>query len=118
MADDHRLMVIVAGDYESAARKGVLDLYRQYDEQGFFDKVVLISPYLRHNRRVVLDSRHELQEFGLAGAGPLRRWLAPLHLVRLIAACRAIVRREHIDLIRATEPTLCGLVAWATSRLT
>lgn len=117
-ADARRLLVIFAGDLASARRKGVEHLLLHYDEGGYFDKVVLVSPYLRRDARVVLDSRHELLEFGLGRARLVRRLLAPLHVLRLILACRRIVRREGIKVIRGTEPTLCGLVAWATSRLT
>jgi glycosyltransferase involved in cell wall biosynthesis len=111
-------MVIFAGDYDSARTKGVANLFLQYDEEGFFEKVILISPYLREDRHLHLNHRHELYEFGLGRSRIVRRALAPLHLLRLIGKCCRIVRRERIDVIRATEPTLCGFVAWATARLT
>src|SRR5688572_10932860 len=110
-------MVIFAGDYDSTRKKGVADLLLQFDEQGFFDKVVFISPYLRRDRRLMLSDRHELHEFGLGGGRVVRRLLAPLHVLRLIVHCRRLVRREGISLIRATEPTLCGFVALCTARL-
>jgi glycosyltransferase involved in cell wall biosynthesis len=111
-------MVIFAGDYDSSRRKGVESLFLQFDEEGFFEKVIFISPLLRDDRRVLLDDRHELHEFGLGRRGVVRRLLAPFHLLRVIVQCRRLVRRERIGVIRATEPTLCGFVAWATARLT
>lgn len=110
--------MIFAGDHDSARKKGVEHLLLQYDEQGFFDRVILVSPYLRRDSRIVLDDRHELREFGLGRRAITRRLLAPLHVVRVIVECWRLVRREGIDVIRATEPTLCGFIAWATSRLT
>jgi len=115
---ERKLLVIFAGDHGSARAKGVEQLLRQYDEQGFFDKVILISPYLRRDARTSLDERHELYEFGLGWARFAGRVLAPLHVLRVILACRRLVRRERISVIRATEPTLCGFIAWATARLT
>jgi len=109
-------MVIVAADYESARKKGVEHLFLQHDEGGFFEKVILVSPYLRRDRVIALGGGHEFRESGL-GTGVVQRLLAPLHIVRLVLACVRTVRAEHIDVIRATEPTLCGLVAWATARL-
>ena len=113
-----RLMVIFAGDHKSARKKGVEGLLLQYDEEGFFEKVFLVSPYLRRDARIELDGRHELREFGFGGGRLIRRLLSPFHLLRVIVACARLTRRSHIDLIRATEPTLCGVVAWAVSRLT
>ncbi len=105
------------GDLDSARAKGVEGLLRQYDEQGFFDRVIIVSPLMRRDRRVVLDERHEIVEFGLGGSMIVRRLLAPLHFVRLILAARRIVRSEGVSVIRATEPTLCGALAWAAARL-
>lgn len=115
-SDRPALLVIVAGDYDSAKLKGVLHLFSEYDEQGFFGKVILVSPYLRRDRRIVLDDRTELYEFGW-GWRNLRKLAAPVHLYRVIRECRRIVRRQGIHVIRATEPTTCGFIAWATSRL-
>lgn len=111
-----RLLVVIAADYDAAVRKGVDELFRQYDEDGFFSKVVLVSPYIRKDRRIALTDRIEYREFGW-GRGRLGKALAPFHFLRLIAKCCQIVGREDINLIRATEPTLAGVVAWAVSRI-
>lgn len=112
-----KLMVVVATDFDSAKKKGVENLFLQYDEQGFFDKVILVSPYLRRDRCILLSDRHEFHEFGFGHSRLVGRLLAPLHVLRLIMRCRRLARKEGIQLIRATEPTLCGLVAWFTARL-
>ena len=113
-----RLMVIFAGDHESARKKGVEGLLLQYDEEGFFERVFLVSPYMRRDARFELNDRHELWQFGFGGGRLFRLLISPLHLIRVIVRCADLVRRQHVDLIRATEPTLCGIVAWAVSRLT
>jgi glycosyltransferase involved in cell wall biosynthesis len=102
----------------SAQRKGVDHLLRQYDEDGFFRKVFLVSPYMRRDERRTLDARHELIEFGIGVVGRWRRLFAPLHLARIVVQSVRLVRREGVVLIRGTEPTLCGALAWTVSRLT
>ena len=109
-------MVVFAGDYESAKKKGVERQLLQFGENGFFDKVVFVCPYVRRDARVALDGRHEIVEVGF-GPSRLSRLLAPLHIARVIATCVRIVRRERIQLIRATEPTLCGFVAFVAARV-
>ena len=110
--------MIFAGDHESARKKGVEGLLLQYDEEGFFERVFLVSPYMRRDDRFELNDRHELWQFGFGGGRLIRVFLSPLHLMRVIVRCANLIRRQHVDLIRATEPTLCGVVAWAASRLT
>ena len=111
-----RLLVIVAVDYDSARAKGVDNLLLQYDEGGFFEKVILVSPYMRRDRVIQLSDRHVFVEIG-SRLPPMLRWLgAPVHVVRVIMRCARIARRECISVIRATEPTLCGFIAWASAR--
>jgi glycosyltransferase involved in cell wall biosynthesis len=111
------ILVILAADYDSARAKGVEHLFREYDEDGFFRKAILVSPYFRRDRRLALDDTHELHEFGF-GSRLFKALVLPLHVLRVIRACRRLVRQEGVRIIRATEPTLCGFVAWTTSRLT
>jgi len=111
-------MVIFAGDYDSARTKGVDGLFLQYDEQGYFEKVVLVSPYRREDAHIILSERIELRQFGLGRGRISRCVLAPFHLLRVMVQCFRLVRGESISLIRATEPTLCGVVAWAAARFT
>ena len=114
---DPVILVILAADYDSARRKGVEHLFREYSEQGFFRKAILVSPYFRRDRCVALDAAHELHEFGI-GPRWLRMLVMPIHVLRVIAACRRLVQKQGVRIIRATEPTLCGFIAWAVSRLT
>lgn len=111
-----KLMVVFPGDYDSAKKKGVEGQLLQFDENGFFDKVLFVGACIRRDARMVLDAHHEVVEVGF-GRSFVQRLLAPLHVARLIAICARLVRREGIQLIRATEPTLCGFIAWAAAGL-
>ena len=109
--------MIVAVDLDSTRAKGVEHLLLQHDEQGFFEHVFLVCPYQRVDRQIALSARHDFFEFGFVAGRWLRRLLAPVHLLRIIVWCARLVHRERISVIRATEPTLCGFVAWAASRI-
>lgn len=118
-----RLMVVAPADYESSARKGVLDLLRDFDEQGFFAAVDFAFPFTHFTRQHRLSEHHQVHEFGLDWFAParnrrwLRRLLAPLHLVRTAQALVNLVRQQQIDLIRATDPCFSGLLAWIVARV-
>jgi glycosyltransferase involved in cell wall biosynthesis len=117
-AQSRRLLVVIAADYDSAIRKGVDSLFKQFDEDGFFSRVVLLSPNIRRDRAIPITPCIEYREIGWTRRGWWTRLTAPLHLLRLVREGCRLVRRQGITLIRATEPSLCGVVAWVISRLT
>ena len=114
---DYKLLVIIAADYDSAVKKGVESLFSQYDENGFFSKVILMSPYIRKNRIINISRSIEMQELGWGCISPLNRIFAPMHVLRFIWVACNLIRKHKIGLIRATEPGLCGFLAWIVSRL-
>jgi PEP-CTERM/exosortase A-associated glycosyltransferase len=58
---------------------------------------------------------------GLAGRSVARRWplVRELQIVRVLAArIRSLLRAEHVDVLHAHSPSLCGLAALQVSRAT
>jgi len=114
---DHHLLVIVAADYDAAVKKGVESIFSQYDEKGFFSKVVLMSPYIRKDRIIKVSESIEMRELGFSYAQSFFKAFAIVHVFRFIWISCQLIRERNIDLIRATEPSICGLLAWIISRL-
>lgn len=93
------------------------------DENGFFDKVVTVHPLAYKKEIVKLDDRHTLYEFDLRKLfHPVKMILMfPLFVIKFLFMIRELmdlIRKEKIDLIRATDPYLMGLLGWVLSRLT
>ena len=110
------LLVIIAVDFDSSLKKGVTELLSQYDEDKFFSKVYLICPYIRRDREISLTDRVQFREYGW-GRKTFGKFMSPFHFIRLIFKILNIVRLNEISLIRATEPTLAGIIALIASKL-
>jgi glycogen synthase len=117
-----RILFLVPADYEALRRKGVDRGILERDEGGFFERVVTVHP-LAHSRRTIdLGSVHRIYEYPLGrglGSQPASVVQRASALVRLVPLFRAVVeiaRAERVDLVRATDPYLMGLLAWWTSR--
>ncbi len=115
-----RILFLVPADYDALCRKGVARMIQERDEDGFFGRVVTVHPLALVRRTIDLDPVHRLDEFPVGAALRSRR---PGALLRapfaLVAAARAIVRiarEERIDLVRATDPYLMGVLAWWVAR--
>jgi len=112
-----RILFLVLADYEALSRKGIASMIRERDEGGFFERVVTVHPLASRRRVIELDAVHVVQEFGFGryvrwpGAA-LRLPLLPLAFTLLVWRIARIVKRERIDLVRATDPYLMGLLAW------
>ena len=78
------------------------------DEDGFFERVVTIHPLTRAARTIDLNATHRVYELG-ASLAPWRLWSAVTHCVR-------IAREERVDIVRATDVYLMGLIAWWVAR--
>jgi glycosyltransferase involved in cell wall biosynthesis len=119
-----RLLLISASDYQSAVIKGVVSMLTDFDEGGFFERVLIAFPFARTTTMVKLSDRVSVHDIGTdwlpfaQSVRRLRRMAAPLHVLRTLAVLVRYVRREGVNVIRATDPCFSGLIAWGTSRLT
>lgn len=118
-----RILFIVPSDYDSLVRKGVEWLIRDRDEGGFFGRVVTVHAVTPRSRTIELDDTHVIHEFGwdrwpgAARSRVLRLAWAPFHLLRVVRRAGRLVESERIDIIRATDPYVAGLIAWCLSAL-
>jgi glycosyltransferase involved in cell wall biosynthesis len=119
-----RLLLISASDYQSAVIKGVVSMLADFDEGGFFERVLIAFPFARMTTMVKVSDRVSVHDIGTDWLPfghrlrRVRRLAAPLHVLRTLAVLVGYVRREGVNVIRATDPCFSGLIAWGTSRLT
>jgi glycosyltransferase involved in cell wall biosynthesis len=113
---------VVPADYEELSRKGVDRMILDRDEGGFFERVVTVHPLASRTRTIDLGPVHRIYEFSL-GRKPSRRGLgivtlavAPIRLTGVLLAMIRIARNERVNLVRATDPYLMGLLGWVVSR--
>jgi glycogen synthase len=116
-----RILFLVPSDYDALRRKGVDRGILDRDEGGFFERVITVHPLASQARVMDLNEVHRIHEFPLGralagGAGWRQRVAAPFLLMAIFRAARRIARAERIDLVRATDPYLMGLLAWWVSR--
>jgi len=118
------LIFITPGDYVSLIAKGVAPMILERDEGGFFKKVFNVHPYASQTQSLNLNETHRLIEFGRdypfsflnSNLGKKVNYLfKPLWIVNALIF---LVKTEHIDMIRATDPFWCGFYAWVVSKLT
>lgn len=122
--EDLAILFIVPSDYASLKEKGVASMILERDEGGFFKKVFNVHPYASKTETLDLNETHRLIEFGRdypfsflnSNLGKKVNYLfKPLWIVKALIS---LVKTEHIDMIRATDPFWCGFYAWMVSRLT
>lgn len=118
------ILFIVPSDYSSLQAKGVAPMILERDEGGFFKKVFNVHPYASQTQSLNLNETHRLIEFGRdypfsflnSNLGKKVNYLfKPLWIVKTLIS---LVKTEHIDMIRATDPFWCGFYAWMVGRLT
>jgi glycosyltransferase involved in cell wall biosynthesis len=119
------ILFIVSSDYDSLLKKGVASMILERDEGGFFEKVFNFHPYGSKTQTLNLNETHRLIELGpdyscyFSQKYELGRILNLIPRIALtIKTLFSLVRREHIGVIRATDPFWCGFYAWVVSRLT
>lgn len=122
---DPSILFIVSSDYDSLLKKGVASMILERDEGGFFEKVFNFHPYASKTQTLTLNERHRLIELGPDYScyfSPKYEFGRILNLILRIAliikTLVSLARREHIGVIRATDPFWCGFYAWVVSRLT
>jgi glycosyltransferase involved in cell wall biosynthesis len=122
--DAPRLLLVSASDYQSAVMKGVVPLLADFDEGGFFERVLIAFPFARTSCQVNVSQRVVVRDIGtdwLPFGGRfrfVRRLAAPAHMMRSVAALVASVWRDGVHVVRATDPCFAGLLGWLTARLT
>jgi glycosyltransferase involved in cell wall biosynthesis len=117
------ILFIVPSDYASLVEKGVAPMILERDEGGFFKKVFNVHPYASRTQSLDLNETQRLIEYG--PDYPLRFLTSKFgrainYLLKpafIIKSVTHIIKREHIDVIRATDPFWCGFYAWAASKL-
>lgn len=118
------LLISAASDYESAVAKGVVSMLTDFDERGFFERVLIAFPVCRTSREVRLSTHVVVRDIGmdwlprLLQSRPLRLIGAPLHILRTVIILSGCVRRQNLHLVRATDPCFAGPMAWIVSRVT
>ena len=116
-----RILFLVPADYGELEKKGVAFMLAEKEENGFFERVVTVHPTAGQNRVVDISPVQRLYEFRefflpFGKKSKAFRYAHHLfHLLRLLWSISGIVRREKINLIRATDPQLPGLLAWFLS---
>lgn len=116
-----RALFLVPADYDELQSKGVDRMIRERDEDGFFERVITVHPLATRDRVIDLDAVHRIHEFSLGCAlrtdVPWRRRLfAAAALPRAVRRIVSLARRERVDVIRANDPYLMGMIAWWVSR--
>lgn len=106
-----RILFLVPAEYDALRKKGVDRMILERDEEGFFGRVVTVHPLAAGRRVIDLNPVHRIYELGI-GHG----LSAPLRALAAFPAIVRIARDERVDIIRATDAYLMGLMAWWVSR--
>lgn len=123
MKSKPRILFLVPEDYAALQAKGITHMILERDEKGFFEKVITVHPIAYKTQVIKLNKQHTLYEFNLRKLfyptfyGLLMPFL-PIKFLIMIFHLLRVIRSEKIDLIRATDPYLMGLIAWILSRIT
>jgi glycosyltransferase involved in cell wall biosynthesis len=117
-----RILFLVPADLAALERKGVAHMILERDEGGFFERVVTAHPLADQRRTIDLNAVHRVIEWNVgrsfaADARLAERLAAPVRFLRMAWELQRVVRTERIDLIRANDPYLMGLLALVLSRL-
>lgn len=118
------ILFIVPSDYAQLLKKGVASMILERDEGGFFKKVFSVHPYASKTQTLNLNQIHRLIEFGpdypivflKFRIGHLLNYL--LKPVWITKSLIYLIKHEHINIVRATDPFWCGFYARVASRLT
>jgi len=117
------ILFIVPSDYSSLLAKGVVWMILDRDEGGFFKKVFSVHPHASKTQMLDLNEVHQLIEFGpdypvsflnFKFGKPINTLIKSALIIKVLTH---LIKREHIDLIRATDPFWSGFFAWAISKL-
>ena len=103
-----RILFLVPAQFDALQHKGVERMILERDEGGFFERVITIHPLTPTTRTIDLNETHRVYELG----GRLQ----PFRLWRVFKDAVRIAKDERINLVRATDAYLMGLMAWWVAR--
>lgn len=109
---------VVPADLTSLREKGVDAMILDRDEDGFFELVITVHPFADQERVVELSPHHTVVELRSPrhhrlGRSPVGFAAVTLfHTLRVAWVLRRLIRRHDADIVRATDPTITGSLAW------
>lgn len=103
-----RILFLVPAELDALRKKGVERMILERDEGGFFERVVTVHPLAPIARTIDLNETHRVYELG-GSLSPFRLWRTFQDAVR-------IAKDERVNLVRATDAYLMGLMAWWVAR--
>lgn len=116
------LLFISSSDFDAISAKGVVGMIAERSEGGYFDKVISVHPLATKSRTIQIDESHELVEFGFDSLLGGARWrllrlaYAPLYVVRAVLGIRRLIRKNQIDIVRASDPYWAAAIGWLATR--
>ena len=117
------ILFIVTGDFEALKKKGNERMIYERDEGGFFDKVITVHPISYKTRSYILNNHFEIYDIGFdliqnARDNRILMYLqTPIHFFRVVWKTVRLIKKYHIDLIRATDPYWMGLFGYICSKI-
>ena len=117
------ILFIVPETYEALKNKGVEKMILERDENGFFEKVITLHPFSNKTYHLKLNDCHEVYEMGfdfLPGIKNNRLLLylqLPIHFFRIVFKTLRLTKKFKINLIRANDPYLMGLLGFIFSNI-
>lgn len=103
-----RILFLVPAEIDALRKKGVDRMILERDEGGFFERVITVHPLTPIARTIDLNETHRVYELGGS--------LSPFRLWRAFRAAARIAKDERVNLVRATDAYLMGLMAWWVAR--
>lgn len=100
-----KILFLISGSYSALNKKGVDKLLLERDEFGFFEKVYSVHYRSDKNKIIRLNRIHTIIDIDK-------------NIVSTIIALKRLVKKEKIDIIRATNPYMLGYIAYILSMIT
>lgn len=117
-----RILFLINQQYHKLEEKGVLHLIDEREEYGFFERVVTVHPVTWKTQTIHRSPMQVIYELGVDWLPSVIRskfWVAlfsPIHMLHVFRQIKKIAIDEKVDLIRATDPYLMGLLGWLVAR--
>jgi len=118
------ILYIVPSDFDSLKKKGVVDMIKERDEGGFFDKVITLHPFTKNSKEINLSDNNKIIEYGWKTGID---FLDKLFITKILGTLRILfklafifpfaIKKEKIGIIRATDPYYMGLLGLYYSKI-